>query len=95
MKSPSTAATFSMLAPASGVSTKEPMEVPGSTALFKCRQATHGRQAHQGVERRDGLRQSNGANLHQSDMKNAHKAKRTVGKGNAKAMLAPECLAQG
>ena len=29
MKSPSTAAMFSMLAPASGVCTKEPMEVPG------------------------------------------------------------------
>ena len=63
MKSPSTAATFSMLAPASGVSTKEPMEVPSSTDLFKCRQATHGRQAHQGVERGDGLRQRNGAHL--------------------------------
>ena len=33
MKSPSTAAMFSMLAPASGVSTKEPMEVPMEVGL--------------------------------------------------------------
>ena len=66
MKSPNTAATFSMVAPASGVCTKEPMEVPWkevSHSSRPCSHATHGRQAHQGVEGSDGLRQRDWAHL--------------------------------